>query len=235
MNIASRFFLITCLGTLTNYAAAVTILEKQLELGKDPKTQKFLMAKAYSFVDEASKETTDTRWITVFPYENELLFFSTQKGLNDCFPVTSIISTQPTFDVDIDPTAQEPIQDPKNKTTKKSPSMVTMHISIAPDVQLFKDLVILIAKGNTKALSSLINKHTLKNIEQAIDSALDCQGTCIITCDDQESLDILMESKKPATKPMSFTGMLVFVPMQELLEAALAEEANKKDNDAAQA
>ena len=106
-----------------------------------------------------------------------------------------------------------------------------MHVTISPDVQLFKELLILIAKGNIKALTAFINKHTLKTIEETIEKALESQGTCFISCDDQDALDALMQTKKPVTKPIAFTGKLIFVPMQELLEAALEEVAQQEQSN----
>ena len=49
MNMVSRSLLISCLWSIAAYTAPITILEKQIKLGKDPKTEKTLMAKAYSF------------------------------------------------------------------------------------------------------------------------------------------------------------------------------------------
>ena len=76
MNTVSRSLLISFLWSVAACAASVNILEKQLELGKDPKTQKTLMIKAYSFAEGNTKETADTRWLAVFPYDNELYFFA---------------------------------------------------------------------------------------------------------------------------------------------------------------
>ena len=232
----SRSLLISCLSSVLAYAAPITILEKQLALGKDPKTQKTLMAKGYSFTEGDSKESVTTRWVTVFPYENELIFYTTQNGIEDCFPVTNIITTQPSFDVPVDPSAQNPIMAKQPvKTAEPALGLASMHVTIAPDVQLFKELLILIAKGNVKALTALINKHTLKTVEETIDKALSSQGECFISCDDLNALESLMQTKTPITKPVTLTGQLIFAPLQELLEQVLAEEAEQLEQNKANA
>ena len=233
MNTVPRFLLMSCFWSLAIFAAPVTITEKQLELGKDPKTQKILMIKAYSFTEGTAKETSDTRWLAVFPYESELVFFATKGGLDDCFPVTNIISTQPSFKVDIDPTEQNPIIDPQQtKADGQKSSMVSMHVTISQDLQLFKDLLIFIAKGNVKALTSLVNKHTLKRVEETVEKALDSQGACFIQCDDPYAFESIMQAKNPITAPVVLTGQLKFVPMQEILEQALAEVKQQEQSAA---
>ena len=241
MNMLSRSLCISCLWSLATYATPITILEKQLEIGKDPKTQKALMIKTYSFVPAGTKETADTRWLSVFPYEvnvngklvKELIFFSTQKGLDDIFPITHIISYQPSFDTDIDPTAQYPIVDPqKPKTSGQTPSLVTMHVTFAQDLQLFKELLILLAKGNVKALTAFVNKYTLPTVDETIEKALDSQGVCYIACDDPETLEALMQAKKPVTNAVQLTGKLSFVPLAALQEA-LADLQQQGDFDPA--
>ena len=90
-----------------------------------------------------------------------------------------------------------------------------MHVTIAPNVQLFKDLLILLAKGNAKALTNLVNKYTLKTIAETIETALDSQGACLISCDDQEKLESLMQAKDKITKPVVLTGdLLLFLCKQ---------------------
>ena len=45
-------------------------------------------------------------------------------------PVTNIISTQPSFDVTIDPTAQDPIADQeKTNNNENNSKLITMHVT----------------------------------------------------------------------------------------------------------
>jgi len=235
MNTLSRSLLIPCLWSIAAYAAPIKILEKQVDLGKDPKTQKTLLVKFYSFAQDGAVETANTRWFSVIPQENELVFLSLENDAVDFFPVTRIISTQPSFAVDIDPTAQNPFIDQKEaKAARLKPSMATMHVTISPELQLFKEIIILIAKNNVKALATLVNKRTLSIVEDTIQKALDCKGECFLQCDDPATFESIMTSADPITKPIALKGQVTFIPkeailkMQEMiLEEALQELAKE--------
>lgn len=228
MNIMSRSFLISCLLIITANAAPIKILEKQVDLGKDPKTQKTQMLKFFRFTEGTTTETADTRWFAVLPDENELVFLSLQNDSVDFFPVTRIISTQPSFVVEIDPTTQDLFVDPQEaKAAGRKPSMGTMQVTISPELQLFKEIIILIAKNNVKALENLANKRTLSIIEDAIQKALDCKGECLLQCDDPETLESIMQTKSPISKPIVLKGQVNFVPKQAMLkmQEMILEEA----------
>ena len=146
------------------------------------------------------------------------------------FPVTNIISTKQPFQLFVDPTAQEPILDPKSTKIDTNSSLVTMEVTFDPDLQIFKNLLILIAKGNAQALTSFAQQNTLKKIDMIIEKALDCQGTCYIECDDVETFESLIQAKKIPTGSITLTAKLTFVPMQAILEQALAETSQNEQN-----
>jgi hypothetical protein len=232
MNTLIRSCFITCLFSITVYANHITVLKKEVNLN-DPKTQKTLTVAAYAFLEGSSAETSSTRWIGLFPYENELMFFSIEKEYID-FPVTKIISTQQTFKVFIDPTAQEPIIDPQTTNGDHS-SLIAMEVTFDTDMQIFRNLLILIAEGNVKTITAFIEKNTHNKIDEIISKVIDCGSSCYIECDDLEKFEALMQAKRLPATPVNLTGKLKFIPLQAIqamLEQALAEEAKKQQSAA---
>lgn len=231
MNMLSRSLLISCIGLTTAYINATTVLEKQVDLGKDPKTNKTIVVKAYSLVEDNAKETADSRWIAVLPDGKELIFFTTKHNLNDAFVITPIISYQQSFDTYIDPTAENPILDPQQAiSANQKNSMATMHVTMSPDVQLFKDLAILLAQGNVKGLTTFVNKYGINRIEETITKALDCQGVCFIAPDDPEKLDSLLQTKQPILEPTTLTGKISFIPKEVIEELLIQMLQQEQDN-----
>jgi len=80
MNTISRSFLISCLWSITVYTSPVKILEKNIDLGKDPKTQKSLTVKAYAFTEGQLSATADTLWVAVFADGKDIVFLYAQNG-----------------------------------------------------------------------------------------------------------------------------------------------------------
>lgn len=224
MNKIIRSLFINCLTSCTLFVSATTILEKQLELGKDPKTKKILQAKGFAFV-EGTTATADTRWLGVYPYGKEIFVFSLKNDESEAFPISELIATQQTFDLILDPTTGK--QASEQDITAGKP-MITIHMTLDSHVQIFRDLVILIAKNDTKALSALINKHSLSTINEIIERAVDCQGECLPLFDDIETMEKILQQCGTFNKPLSFTGKVIFLPVaeltQELIQMAQEQE-----------
>ncbi len=217
MNNITRFLFISCLANCILFVSAATVLEKQLELGKDPKTKKTLFAKGYAFV-EGTTAATDTRWVCVYPSEKEIFFLSLKNGEQETFPISDLIITQQTFDIILDPTTGEQATE---QAIKSGTPMITIHMTLDSRIQIFRDLIILMAKNDTKALSALINKHSLTTINEIIERAVDCQGECLPFFDDIETMEKVLQKGITLNKPLSFTGKVIFLPIAELTQELL--------------
>jgi hypothetical protein len=195
--------LITCLLSIATYTSCVTILEKQIEIGTDPNTQKKLVAKAYCF---AENNTDEQWWLSVFAYEKKLFFLVNIKNQKNVFPITQIISASSDV-ITIDPTTDNSNPDQKVALQPSGTSaLITIKAKLSSHLQIFKEFSILLAKGNTKALAAFIDTHNPDTIKEIISHAILCQGQCYIQCKDSQKLDALLQAKQPLAEPISFTG-----------------------------
>lgn len=228
MNMLSRCFFIACFLSATVYASCITVSTSSIALGEDPKTHKNLTATAYSFTDNSAKGDESARLLSVFSYEKELVFFTTKNNLADIFPIAHIVSSKQNFKVYIDPASPNFILQ-ELKDSANNQSIVTLEVRIDPQVQVFKELLILIAQGDIKNLESFANKHSLTEINEIIDRALDCQGNCYIECDNKEAFDAILQ-KQYANQEQTLTGKYTFIPLQ-IIQEALKEFAKNSPED----
>jgi hypothetical protein len=212
-----RFLLINCLASYTMFISAVTILEKQLNIGRDPKTEKILQARGFAFV-EGSSATPDTHWICVYPYEKEIYVYSEKNDRRNAFPISALISTKTAFDIIIDPTTK---QQAAAQDIRAGKPMITLHLTLDPQVQIFKNLVILMAKNDRNGLLTLINEHSLTTINQVIEKAVECQGECAPEPDDIEALAKTLQQDSGLNASVSFTGKVIFFSIAELAQEVM--------------
>lgn len=225
MNMFLRSFILSCacFGAVHVLGSAI-VLQKEINLGKDPKTNKTIVIKAFALVNSGEKENADTRWYSVFPLENELAFFCTQSGQSDAFPITHLLKTEKITTVEFD------LADKEIKTTvveagKKAKSLFTMQLTVSRDIETFKEFVVLLAKADQKGLQAFVNKHTIEKIEEIANNAIVSRGECFITADDKEKYDDIVAGKIKVTGPTQLKGQYVFLPAREILEALIAEAA----------
>lgn len=229
MNTFLRSCIIACASFGALYAAdTVKVLEKEINLGKDPKTNDKLVIKAFTFLKNNEKENQDTRWYAVFPYEKELVFYCTQGGQSDVFSVNAVVTATETSVVEFD-LADKEFRPKTVESGKKATSLFTMKLTLSAEIQIYKEFVILLAKADKKALQSFVNKHSIEAIEEISNNAILSRGELLIAADDKETCEKIREGKIKLSKPMQMTGKYVFLPAREVIEALLAEA---KEQDA---
>ena len=219
MHFKTSSLVLTSIFAFTAYASPIIILEKQVKVVMDSKIEKPLMVNAFNFEEQNTKTKTEPIWIAVFPYEKNLYFLINVAGENFTFPVTHIVSATSTSEMTIDPTADNTNSD---KTSSQS-ALITVKLHLSTQLQTFKEFSILLAKGNKKALSSFIEKHSVDDIKELVAHAMICQGECFISFDDAQTLESLMQAKKPLAQPVTFKGTIDFLPaevIQELINEA---------------
>lgn len=218
--------------SIATYTSCVTILEKQVEIGTDSNKQKKLVTKAYCFETD---KTDEQWWFSVFAHEKNLFFLANLNNENVVFPISYIISATPTLETTIDPTVDESKLDQSSTSQQvHSSALITLNAKFSPELQIFKDFSILLAKGNTKALTTFIDKYSLTTIIGIIFKAILCQGECYIQYDNNEILAEILQAKKPLSEPMTFRGEITFIPSELILKEFFTEvEQLEKETAAA--
>lgn len=227
MNTIIRSFFIICLISITSLTQAISVLVKDINLGEDPATKKILMVKAYAFV-EGRAETANTRWLGIIAYEKELFMYSIHNNKTRVTPISQVVTTQPSFDILLDPVTGKEWSDEQHKEHSHFP--ITLHVTLAPEIQIFKELIILMAQNNTKALTSLVDKHSFAKINEIIDSAIESQAAFLPKCDDNKTLASILQKKQALVKPVTLTGQVTFFTVDEFSKEiieGLDEEAEQ--------
>jgi hypothetical protein len=200
---------------IATYTSCTTISEKQIEIGIDPNTQKKLVIKAYHFEENKNGNQCD---LAVFAQEKNLLFFANIDNQPFCLPISHIISMASIFETTIDPTADESNidQQPASKQLSTS-ALITLKAKISPELQIFKSLSILLAKGNIKTLTTFANTCSFNTLIDIVTTAIISQGLYYIQVDDKDGLTKILEAKKALAAPVTFTGEITFIPAELLL------------------
>ena len=139
MNTFFRLCIISCaFFGIAHASNRVTALQKEINLGKDPKTSKQLLIKAFAFIKSGDKENQDTRWYSVFPFEGKLAFYCNQSGQSDAFPINNVIqATEPTV-VEFD-LADKEFRANILEQGKKAKSLFTMKLVFSPELPSLKN------------------------------------------------------------------------------------------------
>jgi hypothetical protein len=222
-----RTVIISCACFCTAQATTQAIvLQKEVLLKTDTK----IKIRAFALVNKGQLPTQDTCWYSVFPIEGQLAFYCEQGGEKVLFPVTHVIQiTDPTI-IEFDLSDKE-LKSAIVEPGKKVSSLLTMKISFSPEIQIFKELVILLGKADKSNLEAYINNHSAEIIEEILCNAIINQGDFAIIADDKEACENIREGKLKISKPTQLTGKYVFIPAQEVLAALMAAEEAQQNNE----
>lgn len=232
MKMILRLFIVSCACFCAVHAAdTVKVLQKTITFS-DAKTRQKLSIEAFAFVNGNEKETANTRWYSTFPCENVLAFYWTQQDLADFFAVNHLITNNSSVTIEYDLAANGAIKivEPGQKAT----SLLTMQATISPEVQIFKELVILLGKKDKNGLQAFVAKHSIEKIENITSMAIIALAGVIPVPDDLENFSKILEGKVKITKPTQITGKYIFVPAEIMLalHEAAAQEQNASGNQA---
>jgi len=101
-------------------------------------------------------------------------------------------------------------------------------MNLDAQVQIFRDIVILIAQNDKKNLAALIEKHSLTTINEIIERAVDCQCICLPFFDDIDTIEKALQQGADFNKPLSYTGKVIFLPVAELTQELLNMEQENR-------
>lgn len=240
MNTLLRLCLISCASFCSIQAIdSIRVLEKDINLGNDPKTNNKIVIKAFAFLKNNEKEE-ETRWYGVFPYAKELVFYCSISDQSFVLPVNDVVTAKDSTIVEYnlnDKTFDAKIVKPGTKAT----SLFTMKLTLTPEPQLFQEFVILLAKADKAALQAFVSKNSVEKVIEAADNAIatwvtifkmsqgEAQGTLLIVADDKDTFDKIKNGTTKLSKPLQLTGKYVFLPADAVVEAMLAEEAQQQE------
>ena len=96
------------------------------------------------------------------------------------------------------------------QTNQKPESLLTMKVTFSEEFQIFRELLILLAKADKNDLQTFSNKHSFKKVVDIIYCAIFTQCQLIAWPDDEQQLQHVLEGKIQITQPTQLTGKFVF-------------------------
>lgn len=211
MNMFSRFLLFSSVVLVaTQSCSAINILEKVINIRTSPKDDTKDVARGFAFSE--GPETNETVYFATFPVPKEKrLFFCIchKNGITD-FEVTNIMTTALTL----------PITD-----------KISLKLSLSPEVELFKQLIIALTRKDKKALLQLAEKNTIKKIEDCIIIATQCEGIIVPLPSDTDAFNNLVETEAQLKSPVFIDGVMDFASPELLEELAQAWAAAAQDQN----
>lgn len=107
---------------------------------------------------------------------------------------------------------------------------MTVRAALDPEVKVFRELLIAIARDQTGELEELVEKYGLETVENAVKKAIDCQGLCKLKVADEEEFVKILSGPTRSAEKATFQALVVFWPHEELM-AALSSGLQAQEND----